>query len=162
MPPPQTSERRFLDAQAEVAASAMVRTVHDLKETLATMTDVRSGAQRHPWILAGAAVAIGFVTGVLLPSSRQNAVTHMQPTSEADVQPCRGKQKTRTKKSAAITSAGRALFSLLQSFVQGWITTVLFSKGKTRTDMPSPRGSTEAVILGGAVIEQHRHEEGAA
>jgi len=146
VPPQRTSEGRFLVDQAVVAKSAMVRTMQDMKETLVTMTDVQSCAKRHPWIVAGSAVGVGFVTGVLLPCSPRKAITNIQSQSEANGQQgCQGRE-TRTTKSVVLATAGRSLASILQTLVQGLITTVLFSKAQPRTGTPWPRGSTEAVV----------------
>lgn len=148
-PPQRTREGRFLAGQAADAASAMVRTVQDAKKTIRTMIDAQSCVNRHPWIVVGAAVAVGFVTGVLSPGSSRKTNANTRTQAEVNGQQgCQGGE-TRTRRSAALASAGRFLASILQSLFQGLITTIFFSKERPRTETPLPNGSTETVVSEG-------------
>lgn len=154
--PKPASERGFLSAQADVAKAALVNTTHELRETLAAMTDVRAVGRRHPWILLASAVAVGFATGVLLPDSGRQAVACSPPTGDADGRRPLRESETRSRKAAAIATVGRSLSSLLQSLAQGWITTVLFARGKSQVEVASPDVSAEAPAIESAEAEALR------
>lgn len=65
------SEAEFLDAQAADAQAAFRGTCDDLKETLNETANLEVWARRHPWMVAGAAVAGGFLLATLLfPSAK--------------------------------------------------------------------------------------------
>ncbi|HEX7378228.1 MAG TPA: hypothetical protein VF278_14010 [Pirellulales bacterium] len=55
------TEAEFLDAQAEEARAAVQQTWAELKETLKETASLEVWAKRHPWLVAGTAVAGGFL-----------------------------------------------------------------------------------------------------
>jgi hypothetical protein len=150
-PPQRRSERRFLFDQAANARFAMVRTVHGVKETLITMTDLNSCAKRRPWIVAGSAVAVGFVASVALSCTLRKKSTNIQAPLEANVHQGCQRREMRTRKLVMLATAGRFLASVLQTLVQGFLTTAFFSKQELPTGTPMPLGSTETVVPGGRI-----------
>jgi hypothetical protein len=60
------SESEFLDAQSADAQAAVKQTWDDLKSTLKDTASLEVWARRHPWMVAGAAVAGGFLVATLL------------------------------------------------------------------------------------------------
>jgi len=124
----------------------MARTVHDAKEALRTMASVDACATRHPWMVAGSAVAVGFVAGVLLPSSSEKTIPTVRSRTEARLQRGCRKQEARTKKSVVLATAAKSLASVLQSLVQALVTTVLFPKGERTTPTLERFGSREALV----------------
>lgn len=76
------SETEFLDAQSAEAQAAVRQTWDDLKSTLKDTASLEVWARRHPWMVAGAAVAGGFLVATLLfsPSApAQRQTEHEEP-----------------------------------------------------------------------------------
>ncbi|HQU43640.1 MAG TPA: hypothetical protein PK867_12565 [Pirellulales bacterium] len=67
------TESEFLDAQAADAQAALHETWNDIKGTLRETASLEVWAQRHPWLVAGAAVAGGFVLAAVLFSPAEEA-----------------------------------------------------------------------------------------
>lgn len=120
----------------------MAQTVHDMKTTLAAMTDVHSCLKHHPWIATGSAAAIGFVTGGILPMPCRYAPTNEELKTTVDVQQGIQKRKARTKRSIVLATAGRSVVSILQALMQGFVTKALTSVEQPQSRSPSPFGST--------------------
>ncbi|HEV3345217.1 MAG TPA: hypothetical protein VG125_32870 [Pirellulales bacterium] len=78
------SEAEFLDAQAADAQAAVHQTWNELKATLRETATLEVWAKRHPWIVAGTAVAGGFLlaTTVLRP---QQQAENLNGRAEEDV-----------------------------------------------------------------------------
>lgn len=72
------TEAEFLDAQAAEAGAAVHHTWNELKDTLRETATLDVWARRHPWIVAGTAVAGGFLIATTLlrpkPEERDDAV----------------------------------------------------------------------------------------
>ena len=86
------SEAEFLDAQAAEAHAAVQETWDDLKCTLKDTASLEVWARRHPWMVAGAAVAGGFLVATLLfsPSEPARAETHDgEPAQDSERRPHR-------------------------------------------------------------------------
>lgn len=66
------TEAEFLDAQAEEARAAVRQTWAELQETLKESASLEVWAKRHPWLVAGTAVAGGFLiaTAMFSPQAR--------------------------------------------------------------------------------------------
>jgi hypothetical protein len=72
------SEAEFLEGQAAEAQAALQETWDDLKTTLKETASLDVWAKRHPWVVAGAAVAGGFLLATLLFSP----ATDEEPAAE--------------------------------------------------------------------------------
>lgn len=75
------TEEEFLDTQAEEARAAMHETWAELKDTLKETASLDVWAKRHPWLVAGTAVAGGFLIATMLlpPSAPAEAVSDEEP-----------------------------------------------------------------------------------
>lgn len=81
------TEDEFLEAQADEARAALHETWDELKDTLKETASLEVWAKRHPWLVAGAAVAGGFlVASVLFSPNAPAEAAHeeeSQPGPEA-------------------------------------------------------------------------------
>ena len=73
------NETEFLDAQAADARAAIHETWNELKGTLRETATLEVWARRHPWIVAGTAVAGGFLIATTLLHTKSE-----QPNGEAE------------------------------------------------------------------------------
>lgn len=71
------TEEDFLDTQAEEASAALHETWAELKSTLKETASLDVWAKRHPWLVAGSAVAGGFLIATMLfsPSAPAEAAS---------------------------------------------------------------------------------------
>ncbi len=146
MPSQKGSERSLLADQGADAKTAMLRTVHDMKETLARIADLRSCARQHPWLVTGSAVAVGFFAGVVLAPSPQETGEQPRATSEVERQPgCREREGPRTKKSFLIATAGTLLAGVVRTVVQNSIAAAAVAKAPPRSESPSPCDSAGTI-----------------
>jgi hypothetical protein len=76
------NEAEFLDAQAADARAAIHETWNELKGTLRETATLEVWARRHPWIVAGTAVAGGFLIATSLSRSKEH-----ESDGQADVPP---------------------------------------------------------------------------
>jgi len=74
------SEAEFLEAQAADARAAMHETWNELKGTLREAATLEVWARRHPWIVAGAAAAGGFLLATTILRPRN----HQEPNEQAE------------------------------------------------------------------------------
>src|SRR6185295_15795088 len=84
--------------------------------------NLNSCAKNHPWIMAGSAVAVGFVTGAALTPSRD--MVREQPCSnlEAESQAnSRVHEMPRTEKSFLSSILGTLLAGIVKTLVEGFI-----------------------------------------
>jgi hypothetical protein len=65
------TEAEFLDAQAADARAAIHETWTELKGTLGETATLEVWARRHPWLVAGTAVAGGFLVATTLLGPKQ-------------------------------------------------------------------------------------------
>lgn len=83
------SEAEYLEEQATEAQAALQETWDDLKTTLKETASIDVWAKRHPWVVAGAAVAGGFLIATLLLSPAE-----VEPAAEEEpAQPASGKRR---------------------------------------------------------------------
>jgi hypothetical protein len=150
-----TSEHGFLADRATDAGTAIGRKLGDMQDTLTEMAGLRSCAARHPWILTGAAVAVGVVAGaVFTPAPHQTVQkTRKAPSgSAAEAPPARREQDApRTTKSLLFSIAGTVLAAVLQPLLQRWLAPPVAARGESRGDPPSSRDSAGAVVSEGGV-----------
>ena len=140
------SERSFLADQAAVAKSAMLQTLHDMKETVKRVADLRSCARQHPWLVTGSAVAVGFVTGaVLTPSPQETGKQPRAKSEENRQQSCQEREAPRTKKSFLIATAGTLLAGVVRAVIQNSIAAAAVAKAPPQGDNPSPCDPTGTV-----------------
>lgn len=129
--------------QSAEAKTAMNQTLHDMKETVNGMVDVRSCMKQHPWLITASAAAVGFVTGAALT-----------PNSKAEVQPSDQEQETpRTKKSFLFSTLGTVLAGILKMAMETLITSAVMAKDRVET--PSPGDPLGPVASEGATTKQH-------
>ncbi len=120
----------------------MSQTLHDMKETLNGMVDVRSCTKQHPWLVTGSAAAVGFVTGAALTQPRTNSEAEMRPSSQ-------GQETQRTKKSFLISTLGTVLAGILKTVVEGLLTAAVVANDRVET--PSPHDSMGVVASEGVI-----------
>jgi hypothetical protein len=136
------SERGFLADQAADAKAAMIRTLDEMKDTLARVADLRLWAKRHPWLFIGAAVAVGFATGALFTPAPGKMSKATQTNSDAESQPgCQAPDAPRTRKSFLRAAAGTLLVGILQTVVQRSIAAAIVPDDQPRAETASPRDS---------------------
>lgn len=148
VPAPINSERRFLEDQAANAKTAMIQTLHELKQTAMRVADVRACARQHPWLVTGSAVAAGFAAGALYPPASRKETGMATPVSASNRVPGEHEQQSqRTGKSSWSSGVGAALTTAAITVLQGALTAAAVSL--FRTDQaavgPAPvRQSTES------------------
>lgn len=139
--PQRKSEGRFLADQAADAKTAMIQTLHDMKETLGKVADVRVCARQHPWLVVGSAVTAGFVAAAVVTPSLGKKTKKTQASSDAESEPgCREEEASRTKRSVLFSAAGTLLTGILRSVVQASIAAAVVDKG----DKHPPAAETPA------------------
>ncbi|HVA49927.1 MAG TPA: hypothetical protein VNH11_26410 [Pirellulales bacterium] len=99
------TEAEFLDAQAADAQAALYETWNDIKGTLRETASLEVWAQRHPWLVAGAAVAGGFVLAAVLFSPAEEP----EPVEVEEPPAARGGPRRR-----AISRLWAPVFSLIR------------------------------------------------
>lgn len=77
------TEAEFLDAQAEQARAALHETWAELKGTLRETASLDVWVKRHPWLVAGTAVAGGFLIATALRSPHPPTEAGRDEKSEA-------------------------------------------------------------------------------
>ena len=93
MPPPDApaaklSESEFLAQQAEMARTAMMRSLSEIKTRLAQGADPKAWAREFPWITVGAAAVAGFAAAAtLIPSKEDQALKRLAKIERA-LNPC--------------------------------------------------------------------------
>jgi hypothetical protein len=123
------SEKRFLADQAADARTAMVRTLEEMKRTLAQSADVRTCARLHPWIATGSAAVAGFVAGAVVSSPRSTSGERSPAGTEADAPPdSTGPEPARAKAGFLRATLGTALTGILQSLLQSVITAAVVAQ----------------------------------
>ena len=142
---PPRSERNFLADQATYAKAAMIRSLHDMKETLTKAADVRSIAKQHPWLVMTSAVAAGFVTGAMLTPSPRKKRAKTQANSPRELPPtCQGQYAPQTKNAFLLSTIGTFLASIVQTVVRGWIVAAVVAREQRPIEALSPHDSTGA------------------
>lgn len=145
-----TSEHGFLADRATDAKTGMGRTLGHMKETLATMTGVRTCAAEHPWILTGSAVVAGVVAGVILvPSARKRTRrTRKTPSGSAGGAPParREQESSRTTRSFLFSIAGTVLAAILRPMLQSWFAPAIAAQGESQGNPLSSCDSIGAVV----------------
>jgi hypothetical protein len=145
-----TTERGFLADRAADARMAIGRKMCDMKETLTKMANVRSCAERHPWILTGSAVAAGVVVGAVLTPSARKRIQRTRKTPSglaAETQPAGREQETpRTTKSFLFSIAGTVLAAVLQRLLQSSFAAPVTAQRESQGDPPSSHDSAGAVV----------------
>ena len=132
------SERIFLADQAAAAKIATVQVLHEVKETLKRVADLRSCARRHPWLVTGSAVAVGFVAGAALTPSPQERGEQSRPKSEEGRQPSpQEREAPRTKKSFLIATAATLLGGVVSKVLQGSIAAAAAAPAPPRSENQS-------------------------
>jgi len=129
--PQIASESAYLADQAADARRALFHTVRDMKETVRGMVDVSGCATRHPWIMTGSAVAVGFATGAMLTSA---------PRENLEASPSRAG----AAKSFLFSTFGLALTAILRSMVQGTVSAIIAGGDEPANEPKSPQDSSEA------------------
>jgi hypothetical protein len=81
------TERQYLDDQAAHAKAGMIETLREMKVTALKAADPRISVRKHPWIVAGSAVAAGFLAGALLTPATRNRVRPERTPTSANVEP---------------------------------------------------------------------------
>jgi hypothetical protein len=141
--PLRRSERSFLADQAADAKTAMTRTLHDMKDTLKRVADVRSCAKQHPWLVVGWAVAAGFVTGAVLTPAPRKAVKITGLSTKAESQPsCHAQETPRTKKALLFSTVATILVGILQTVLKNLIAAAVVPQDQPQVETLSPHGST--------------------
>lgn len=85
------TEDEFLETQAEEASAALHETWAELKGTLKETASLDVWAGRHPWLVAGAAVAGGFLIATMLFSP--NAPAEASSDEETHEAPSKRKHR---------------------------------------------------------------------
>jgi hypothetical protein len=139
----QFGERSFLANQAANSKTAMNGILHDMKDTLTRVADVRSCAKRHPWLIVVSAVAAGFVAGAVLPLAPPKNIKSAGSSTEPDSKSIRDAHETlRTKKSLAFSMMVTILAGTLQTVVKRWIATAIVAENQPQLETQSPLEST--------------------
>ena len=81
------TERQYLDDQAAQAKAGMIETLREITATALKAADPRVSARKHPWIVAGSAVAAGFLAGALLTPATGNRVRPERTPTSANGEP---------------------------------------------------------------------------
>ena len=134
----RSSERDFLVDRAADARAASGRTLCDLKETVTSLVGLRTCAARHPWLLAGAAVAAGVVAGAVLTPRARKRTQKVRPTpsdAAADSPPaCREQKSPRKEKSLVMSIAGTVLVAALQPLLRNLFAAPVAAQEDSRGD----------------------------
>lgn len=149
---PAWTERRFLEQQSAISQAAMARVLRELKATVETATGVRSRARQHPWVLAGSAIAAGFIAGAALhraaPIGRSpHQAVGSAARGDADV------PSTAADVPSWLSTVGTALSLAVITVLQGVVTSALaalLSRGAVRGAASSATAESSRVD-----VEQH-------
>ena len=131
------TERQYLDDQAAHAKAGMIETLREMKVTALKAADPRISVRKHPWIVAGSAVAAGFLAGALLTPAKRNRVRPERTPTSANVEPATHPQEPPTSATASWWSAVViALTTVAITAVQGALTSAVDSyfANKERAD----------------------------
>jgi hypothetical protein len=143
--PQRKSEGSFLADQAADAKTAMIRTLHDMKETLGKVADVRLCAQQHPWLVIGSGVAAGFVTGAVVTPAPRKKIKSTRAKSDAESQTsCQGQETAKTEKSFLLSTAATFLASILRTVIQASIAAAVVDKNPPPAETLSPHDASGA------------------
>jgi hypothetical protein len=146
------AERRFLDNQAATAKNAMVQTLRDLRQTAVRAGGLDARARQHPWLVAGSAVAAGFITGVLLtraprkredPQPQSRSTPQKQPAAHESEQPA-------ATASTWFSSVGTALTLAMITVLQGALTSAVasFFPAREESGATTPTGDVPSSCPG--------------
>jgi hypothetical protein len=128
MPTRQGTERLYLDEQAANARTAIMQTLHEMKETALRVADVRSSARQHPWLVTGSVVAAGFVAGAVMTRSPQRVASKTQNFAETIEDPgLRGQKPPPAKTTAWFSAIGAALTAAVVTALQAALTAAIAS-----------------------------------
>ena len=117
------TERQYLDDQAAQAKAGMIETLREMKATAWKAADPRVSVRQHPWIVAGSAVAAGFLAGALLTPATGNRVRPERTPTSATVDPPTHPQEPPTSATSSWWSAVViALTTAVITAVQGALT----------------------------------------
>jgi len=148
-PAPITSERRFLEDQAANAKTAMIQALHEVKQTAMRVADVRACARQHPWLVAGSAVAAGFIAGALITPASRKQIGTVSPHSESIPGPGDHEQAPQpTAKSSWSSAVGTALTSVAITVLQGALTAAAVSLFRTDPTAVGPAPVRQTTELG--------------
>ena len=139
------NERSFLADQAADAKTAMTATLHDMKDTLTRVADVRSSAKQHPWLAVGSAVAAGFVTGAVLRPAQRMAVKTTGASADAESQPSCHSPESPPAKSLLYSTAVTVLAGILQTVVKNLIAAPAVAPDQPQVETLTPLDSTAEV-----------------
>jgi hypothetical protein len=80
----ELSEADFLKAQQANAKAAIVRTLGEIKESVAQGADVRNVVYHHPWLSSAGAAVAGFVAAAIaIPSREESALKRLAKWEKA-------------------------------------------------------------------------------
>lgn len=143
------SERSFLADQAADAKTAMAGALHDIKDTLTRIADVRSRSKQHPWLAVGSVVAAGLVTGAVWRLAQRKTIN--STTASVEVKPppgCHAQKPTQAKKSLLFSIVATVVAGISQTVVKSFIaalsSTVTLSEAKRSEE--SPVGSVDPSV----------------
>lgn len=145
LPRRSKSEIHFLRDQASMARCAMKQTVSDMAKTLMRMVDLRSCTRRHPWLVTGSAVAMGFATGATLAPSQERKFEKLRAKSKAELQQLNNRQEVATAtKPFMHTNLGLVLSGLLKALVLKLLAAAVVDREPVQT--PSQDKPAEANV----------------
>jgi hypothetical protein len=141
------TESEFLTHEAELAKTAMARTLDELKSGLVKAGDVRLWTQHHPWVALGVAAATGFSLAALLRGggedrSEPEAViaARKQLLEEAAKSPYDG-HASRPGPTVSSSLLG-SLFNLARTAIEASLLTAIRAEGVERAQAPYPIQAT--------------------
>lgn len=151
------SESEYLTHEAELAKTAITRTLEDLKAGLAKAGDVRLWTHHHPWVAVGIAAATGFSLAALVKSGGENSehdeasVERRRLLEEAAKAPYDGYTSRRSAKVS--DSLLGSLFNLARTAIEASLLAAIRAEGVERAQKatcptPAPAassGETQAV-----------------
>lgn len=128
------TESRFLKHQSADARNAMSQTMHDMHKTLLGVVNVRSWTTKHPWIVTGSVVAVGFIMGAALTTPRVRRPKSRSAYSKADLQARYLRQESaRARKSILLSNMGGLLVGLLKFMARGLVAAAFVSREDLQT-----------------------------
>jgi ElaB/YqjD/DUF883 family membrane-anchored ribosome-binding protein len=137
LPSRTTTEVAYLAERATDAKSAIVRSMSDMKHTLAELADLSSCAARHPWIAVGSASAAGVLIGAALSRSRRKNRRRRTEARDGPESLSSGRATQAAFRSdSTLSSLSRmVLAAALPALIQGWFAAAA-AKGQPRGDSP--------------------------
>lgn len=136
------TEHAILSNEATNAKAAMGQTLHDMNESLKRVFGVATFARRHPWYLAGSAVVVGCVTGMVLTRTRRTKSTELQPSLVDEAQPRYQRQTAAQARDSFLSSTvGTVVTGVLRTLVQGLLAAAVVARDRSET--PANQDSTD-------------------